>query len=197
MASQFPPPSSHSRKRQRTTEQPPKVSGDAPSRTPRPRVFGGITIREPTSDARPIAQVRSNMASSFRPEVGWQTTFRLGNEPLLVAVSIKTWAQSEGGWIAWSLAQGLLLPKDVHFFSGWTDGSLANKLQWHTIAVIHYPFFSSLYKCTCTFFLFMFVIIVLSGRVAGLCYWWTIEGGHRGCWLGEGLEGSCCCHRKG
>ena len=42
MASQFPPPSSHSRKRQRTTEQPPKVSGDAPSRTPRPRVFGGI-----------------------------------------------------------------------------------------------------------------------------------------------------------
>ena len=39
----------------------------------------------------------SIMASSFWPEVGWQTTFRLGNEPLLVAASVKTWAQSEGG----------------------------------------------------------------------------------------------------
>jgi len=66
------------------------------------------------------------MASSSRPEVGWQTTFRLGNEPLPMTASIRTWAQEEGGRVAWSLAWGLLLPKDVHFFSGRTDESLAN-----------------------------------------------------------------------
>ena len=39
----------------------------------------------------------------------------------------------------WSLAQGFLLPKDVHFFSGETDGLLVNWLQWHTIAIVNYP----------------------------------------------------------
>ena len=131
---------------------------------------GGIRIREPTSDTRPTAQVESNVTSFSWPEVGWQITFRLENEPFLVTASIRTWAQGEGGRIARSLAQGLLLPEVVHFFLGGTDGSLANRLQWHTIVVIHYPIFSLLYKCTCTFFLFMFVIIVLSCRAAGLCY---------------------------
>ena len=110
------------------------------------------------------------MASSSQSKVGWQATFKLGNEPLPVTANVRTWAQGEGGQVAQSLAQGLFLPEDMHFFSGRTNGSLANQLQWHTIAVTHCPIFSLLYEYTYTFFLFMFVIIVLSGRVAGLCY---------------------------
>ena len=49
--------------------------------------------------------------------------------------------QDERGRVAQSLAQGLLLLEDVHFFSGGTDKSLANWLQWHTIMVVHYPTF--------------------------------------------------------
>ena len=55
--------------------------------------------------------------------------------------SVRTWVQDEGGRVAQSLAQGLLLPEDVHFFSGGADESLANRLQWHTIMVVHYPTF--------------------------------------------------------
>lgn len=107
---------------------------------------------------------------SSRQEVSWQTIFRLGNEPLLVTASVKTWAWGEGWRVARSLAQGIFLPKDMHFFSGKIDRSLANWLQWHAIAGIHYPTFSLLYKFTCTFLLLMLVIIVLSGYAAGLCY---------------------------
>ena len=123
-----PPPSARSQKRQCTIDQPPKGSGDAPPKTPPPRASGGIVIREPTSDARPTAQVGSNVLSSFRPKVGWQTIFRLGNEPLPVTVNVRTWAQGKDGQISRNLAQGLLLPEDVHFFLGNIDRSLAARL---------------------------------------------------------------------
>nr|POF06576.1 hypothetical protein CFP56_17310 [Quercus suber] len=60
-------------------------------------------IREPVSDARPVAQVGSHVASSSWPKVGWQTTFKLGNEPLPVIASVRTWAQGEGGQVDQSL----------------------------------------------------------------------------------------------
>lgn len=41
--------------------------------------------------------------------------------------------------MARSLTLGLLLPENVHFFSGVNDESLAKRLQWHTIAVTHFP----------------------------------------------------------
>ena len=41
--------------------------------------------------------------------------------------------------MAQSLTQGLQLPEDVHFFSGTNDESLTKRLQWHTIAVTHFP----------------------------------------------------------
>ena len=84
-----PPPLRHSQKRQRTAEQPPAVSRVVPSRTP-PRASGGIIIREPPHDAQPTAQVGSHAVSFSQQEVGWQTIFRLGSEPLLVTASVRT-----------------------------------------------------------------------------------------------------------
>ena len=42
--------------------------------------------------------------------------------------SVRTWAGGERGRVVWSLAQGLLLPKDKHFLLGGDDESLANQL---------------------------------------------------------------------
>jgi len=92
--------------------------------------------------------------------MGWQTTFKLDNEPLPVATSVRTWAQGEGERIAWSLAHGFLLPEYMHFFSGGTDGSFATWLQWHTIVVIHL----FLFPCNnvlALFPFFMYIIIIL------------------------------------
>lgn len=86
-------------------------------------MFGGITIQELTGDARPTAQAGSNVVPFSRLKVGWQTTFKLGNELLPITASVRTRAQGEGGRIARSLAQGLLLPEDVQFFMGRTDRS--------------------------------------------------------------------------
>ena len=85
------------------------------------------------------------MASTSRFEAGWQATFKLGNKPLLVFANVRTWAQGERGWVAQSLVQGLLLPEDVQFFLDGTDGSLARRLQWHTIVVTFYPFIFHLF----------------------------------------------------
>ena len=82
--------------------------------------------------------------------------------------SVRTWVQGEGGQIAQSLAQGFQLPEDVHFFSGGTDRSLVARLQWHTIAVIHFTL-SSLHKCTCIFPFFS-CFLLLCYQAAQLAY---------------------------
>ena len=149
------------RKRQRTANQPPRLSGDTSLRTPTP-ASGGIVIQEPTGGARPTVRVGSNVASSSsRLVVGLQTFFRLRNEPLPMMTNFRSWAQGEGGRVARSLGQGLQLPKDMHFFLSNTDESLATRLQWHTIAVIHFIVFC----CTniLIIFLFMFIVIVVTG----------------------------------
>ena len=65
----------------------------------------------------------------------WQPTFTLGGEPLPAVASVKMWAQGEGGRMAQSLVNGLLLPEDVQFFLDGSEDSIVRRLQWHTIVV--------------------------------------------------------------
>ena len=46
------------------------------------------------------------------------------------------WEKGEGGWIAQTLAEGLLLPDDVHAFEDGSEESVRRRLEWHAIAVI-------------------------------------------------------------
>jgi len=102
---------------------------------------GGVVIQEPFGRAHPTRQLESNVASSStHPTVGWQTIFRLGNEPFPMTASVRTWAQGKGARVTRSLGYGLQLSEDVHLFSGGVDESLSSWLQWHTIAVMHFSF---------------------------------------------------------
>ena len=75
------------------------------------------------------------MASSSRPVLAWQPSFELDGMPLSADASIRVWEKGEGGRLAQSLAQGLLLPEDVSAFAKGTEESMGRRLQWHTIAV--------------------------------------------------------------
>ena len=46
------------------------------------------------------------------------------------------WEKGEGGRIAQSLAEGLLLPNNVHAFEEGSEESVERRLEWHAIAVI-------------------------------------------------------------
>ena len=46
------------------------------------------------------------------------------------------WEKGEGGRIAQTLAEGLLLPEDVHAFKEGFEESVGRRLEWHAIAVI-------------------------------------------------------------
>ena len=46
------------------------------------------------------------------------------------------WEKGEGGHIAQTLAEGLLLPEDVHAFVEGSEESVGRRLEWHAIAVI-------------------------------------------------------------
>ena len=56
------PSAGHAKKKQHLADQSPKVPSNAPMRTPY-RASGGIVIQELAGDSRPIAQVRTNVAS--------------------------------------------------------------------------------------------------------------------------------------
>ncbi|KAL0017274.1 hypothetical protein SO802_004343 [Lithocarpus litseifolius] len=94
-----------------------------------------IAPEEPIGASQLLAWVGRNVASSSRPVVEWQPSFKLGDGLLLVTTSVRTWSQSQGGLIAQSLVHNLLLPKDIHCFSEATEESLAKRLQWHMIAI--------------------------------------------------------------
>lgn len=64
----------------------------------------------------------------------------LGGKPLLVFASVRLWAQGEEGRVAQSLVNGLLLLEDIHVFVDAIEGSLAKRLQWHTVAITSFPF---------------------------------------------------------
>ena len=93
-------------------------------------------IREPILNSRPTIIVGSNIVSSSAPPAtGWQSVFRLGDQPLPIMSSVRNWANEEGGWIAHSLGRALQLPNDVRYFSDESNEAVALRLEWHTIVV--------------------------------------------------------------
>ena len=46
------------------------------------------------------------------------------------------WEKGEGGRIVQTLAEGLLLPEDVHAFEEGSEEFVGRRLEWHAIAVI-------------------------------------------------------------
>lgn len=82
----------------------------------------------------PPTHVGADVAFS-RDEADWRHTFLLGGGPLPATACVWLWDKGDGGRVAQSLAQGLLLPEDIHIYSDGDEESLARQLQWHTIAV--------------------------------------------------------------
>ena len=127
-----PPPSSQTgwaRKKQKVTDQPSTGPGDAAVQTP-PRPTGGIVIREPPTEAG------TGVASSSQVAPAWEPKFLLDGKPLPSTACVRMWEKGEGGRIAQTLAEALLLPEDVHAFEEGSEESVGRRLEWHAIAVI-------------------------------------------------------------
>ena len=127
-----PPPSSQAgraRKKQKVTDQPSTVPGDAAIQTP-PRPTGSIVIREPQTEAG------TGGASSSQVAPAWKPKFLLDDKPQPSTACVRMWEKGEGGRIAQTLAKGLLLPKDMHAFEEGSEESVGCRLEWHAIAVI-------------------------------------------------------------
>ena len=126
-----PPPSSQAgwaRKKQKVTDQPSTGSGDAAVQTPS-QPTGGIVIREPQT------QVGPGVASSSQAATAWKPKFLLDGKPLPSTACVRMWEKGEGGRIAQTLAEGLLLPDDVHAFKEGSEESVGHRLEWQPIAV--------------------------------------------------------------
>ena len=126
------PPSSQAgqaRKKQKVADQTSTGSGDSAVQTP-PRPIGGIIIHEPQT------QVGPGVASSSQVALAWKPKFLLDGKPLPSTACVRMWEKGEGGRIAQTLAEGLLLPEDVHAFEEGSEESMGGRLEWHAIAVI-------------------------------------------------------------
>ena len=104
-------------------------SGDAAVQTP-PQPTGGIVIREPQT------QVGPGVASSSPAVPAWKPKFLLDGKPLPSTTCVWMWEKGEGGRIAQTLVEGLLLLEDVHAFEEGSKESMGRRLEWHAIAVI-------------------------------------------------------------
>ena len=127
-----PPPSfpvGRARKKQKVTDQPSTSPGDAAVQTP-PQPTGGIVIREPQT------QVGQGVASSSQAAPAWKPKFLLDGKPLPSTACVRMWEKGEGGRITQTLAEGLLLPGDMHAFEEGSEESVGRRLEWHAIAVI-------------------------------------------------------------
>ena len=70
----------------------------------------------------------------------WKPKFLLDGKPLPTSACVRVWEKGERVHIVQSLAQGLLLPEDVHAFEEGLEESMRERLQWHTIVVtLHLP----------------------------------------------------------
>ena len=126
-----PPPSSQAgraRKKQRVADQPSTGPGDAAVQTP-PQPTEGIVIHEPQ------AQVGPGVVSSSQAALAWKPKFLLDSKPLPSTACVRMWEKGEGGRIAQTLAEGLLLPDDMHAFEEGSEESVGHRLEWHAIAV--------------------------------------------------------------
>ena len=74
------------------------------------------------------------------------------------------WEKGEGGHIAQTLAEGLLLPDDMHAFEEGSEESVGRRLEWHAIAVTPYS--------SITFHTFIFTS-VLTSVITRLLNWLT------------------------
>ena len=116
------------KKKQKVTDQPSTVPGDAAVQTP-PRPAGSIVIREPQTEAG------TGGASSSQVAPAWKPKFILDGKPLPSTACVRMWDKGEGGRIAQTLAEALLLPEDVHAFEDGSEESVGRRLEWHAIAV--------------------------------------------------------------
>ena len=103
--------------------------GDAAVQTP-PQPTGGIIIREPQT------QVGTGVTSSSQVAPAWKPKFLLDGKPLPSTACVRMWEKGEGGRIAQTLAEGLLLLEDVHSFEEGSEESVGRRLEWHAIAII-------------------------------------------------------------
>ena len=127
-----PPPSlqaGRARKKQKVTDQPSTGPGDAAVQTP-PQPIGGTVIREP------LTQAGTGVVSSSQVAPAWKPKFLLDGKPLPSTACVRMWEKGEGGRIAQTLAEGLLLPEDEHAFEEGSEESVGRRLEWHAIAVI-------------------------------------------------------------
>ena len=81
-------------------------------------------------------QVGPGVASSSQAAPTWKPKFFLDGKPLPSTACMRMWEKGESGRIAQSLAEGFLLPKDVHAFEEGSEESVGRRLEWHAIAVI-------------------------------------------------------------
>ena len=93
----------------------------------------------------------------------------LDDKPLPSTACMRMWEKGEGGHIAQTLAEGLLLPDDVHAFEDRSEESVGRQLGWHTIAVT---------PCSSiTFHTFLFTSVLTSVFVRllnWLTYWLAV-----------------------
>ena len=76
------------------------------------------------------------VTSSSQVAPAWKPKFLLDGKPLPSTACVRMWEKGEGGCIAQTLAEGLLLPEDVHAFEEGSEESVGCWLEWHAIAVI-------------------------------------------------------------
>ena len=156
-----PPQTGQVWKRQRVAEQASAGLGDAATRTP-PRPSDGIIIQELQT------QVGPSIASFSQAAQAWKPKFLLDGKPLPANAWVWTWEKGEGGRIAQTLAQGLLLPEDRHTFEEGSEESMGRRLQWHTIAVtlplliLYYPL-----HIHCLSFTFRFIVVIIFVALLG------------------------------
>ena len=142
-----PPPSSQAgraKKKQKVTDQPSTGPGDSAVHTP-PQPAGGIVIREPET------QAGAGVASFSQVAPAWKPKFLLDGKPLPSTACVRMWEKGEGGRIAQTLAEGLLLLDDVHAFEDGSEESVGRRLEWHAIAVILLSIYSFLQISFCFF----------------------------------------------
>ena len=121
----------------RQPNQPPPSQGRGQVPQPPPSSQAGrarkkqkVTVREPPT------QAGMGVASSSQVAPAWKPKFLLDGKPLPSTACVRMWEKGEGGRIAQTLAEGLLLPEDVHAFEEGSEESVGHRLEWHAIAVI-------------------------------------------------------------
>ena len=142
-----PSPSSQAgraRKKQKVTDQPSMGPGDAAVQTS-PRPTGGIVICEPPTEAGTGGASFSQVAPVWKPK------FLLDGKPFPSTACVRMWEKGEGGRIAQTLAEALLLPEDVHAFEDGSEESVGRRLEWHAIAVILLSIYSFIQISFCFF----------------------------------------------